>query len=567
MGMSIGTPQHLASDQSVAFRLAREAWEFEAIHRLNYETFVEEIPQHQPNAERRLVDRFHHENTYVIAVRGERVVGMIALRSMRPFSLDGKLPDLDRHLPEGCRPCEIRLLATTADSRQGFVFRGLVRTLARHARSLGHDIAVISGTTRQLRLYAHVGFEPFGPLVGTEDARYQPMRLSLATFRERGRAFLAEPKPEPKPKPMADPSEVPPPLRFLPGPVALRPAVRDAVAREPISHRSAEVAEAVARIGARLRAMTGAHAVHLIPGSGTLANDAVAQAIAGWGGHGIVLSNGVFGDRLVDQARRAGLDFTCVRAPWGAPFDGATLDAAVRATEEVGWIWAAHGETSTGVLNDIALLRAFAARKAARLAIDAVSSLGAAPVDLGGVSLASATSGKALGALPGIAIVLRDDAPLVPRTDAPRAIDLTLHAALDGIPHTISSTLLFALDAALASMSDAAWRERHANTAHLARGVRAGCTDLGFRVVAAAAHFDAVTTLEPPPGRSSVELGAALDARGIELHYRTRELRERNWLQVALMGEHTDAEVRRLLEALAATVRPRSPVQSLQNRR
>jgi hypothetical protein len=76
-----------------------------------------------------------------------------------------------------------------------------------------------------------------------------------------------------------------------------------------------------------------------------------------------------------------------------------------------------------------------------------------------------------------------------------------------------------------------------------------------------------VTTLEPPPGCSSVELGAALDARGIELHYRTRELRERNWLQVALMGEHTDAEVRRLLEALAATVRPRSPVQSLQNRR
>jgi predicted N-acetyltransferase YhbS len=180
MGMSIGTPQHLASDQSVAFRLAREAWEFEAIHRLNYETFVEEIPQHQPNAERRLVDRFHHENTYVIAVRGERVVGMIALRSMRPFSLDGKLPDLDRHLPEGCRACEIRLLATTADSRQGFVFRGLVRTLARHARSLGHDIAVISGTTRQLRLYAHVGFDfrsrPSGSAVARSSPNQSPNR-------------------------------------------------------------------------------------------------------------------------------------------------------------------------------------------------------------------------------------------------------------------------------------------------------------------------------------------------------------------------------------------------------
>ncbi|HRE06968.1 MAG TPA: hypothetical protein PKX00_15250 [Opitutaceae bacterium] len=31
---------------SLHFKLATEAWEFEAIHRLNYRTFVEEIPQH-----------------------------------------------------------------------------------------------------------------------------------------------------------------------------------------------------------------------------------------------------------------------------------------------------------------------------------------------------------------------------------------------------------------------------------------------------------------------------------------------------------------------------------------
>ena len=31
------------------FKFATEDWEFEEIHRLNYKTFVEEIPQHPPN--------------------------------------------------------------------------------------------------------------------------------------------------------------------------------------------------------------------------------------------------------------------------------------------------------------------------------------------------------------------------------------------------------------------------------------------------------------------------------------------------------------------------------------
>ena len=39
-------------------KLAETPAEREQVHRLNYETFVEEIPQHAPNPERRLVDRF-----------------------------------------------------------------------------------------------------------------------------------------------------------------------------------------------------------------------------------------------------------------------------------------------------------------------------------------------------------------------------------------------------------------------------------------------------------------------------------------------------------------------------
>src|SRR5689334_6483758 len=96
------------SEQNLTFKIASEEWEFEAVHALNYKTFVEEIPQHQQSGERRLVDKFHGENTYVICLEGTRLVGMLAMRANRPFSLDSKLPNLDSHLPAGRKVLEVR---------------------------------------------------------------------------------------------------------------------------------------------------------------------------------------------------------------------------------------------------------------------------------------------------------------------------------------------------------------------------------------------------------------------------------------------------------------------------
>ncbi|NNJ25365.1 N-acyl amino acid synthase FeeM domain-containing protein [Alienimonas chondri] len=181
------------------FKIADAPGEFEQIHRLNHRTFVGEIPQHAPQPDGRLIDRFHVENLYAVALRtdaeapgGERVVGMTVLRGRRPFSLDGKLPDLDERLarlPPHRRPCEVRLLAVDPAERSGAAFRGLAETLLSAAVEEGYDLALISGTPRQARLYAHLGFEPFGPRVGTEAAPYQPMFLTPQALRRNRRAF------------------------------------------------------------------------------------------------------------------------------------------------------------------------------------------------------------------------------------------------------------------------------------------------------------------------------------------------------------------------------------------
>jgi hypothetical protein len=125
------------------------------------------------------VDRFHAQNTYLIAVAGERLVGMMAAREQRPFSLDEKLSDLDRYLPPRRKLCEIRLLSVVPAYRNGRVFQGLLTLLLEYASQRHCDLALISGTVRQLNLYHRLGFIPFGPLVGPLKARYQPMYLDL----------------------------------------------------------------------------------------------------------------------------------------------------------------------------------------------------------------------------------------------------------------------------------------------------------------------------------------------------------------------------------------------------
>ena len=211
------------STRTLQFKVATEDWEFEQIHQLNYRTFVEEIPQHQSPGRPRLVDKFHDENTYLICLCGDRVAGMIAARGRRPFSLDQKLPNLDSYLPPGRRICEIRLLSVEKAFRNTQVFRGLAALMWQYGLEHGYDLGVISGTTRQQRLYRHLGFIPFGPQVGTGDAMFQPMYLTLENFEKQAQEILLEPMPVRKA------------ASFLPGPVAIADPVRTGIGSRRIS--------------------------------------------------------------------------------------------------------------------------------------------------------------------------------------------------------------------------------------------------------------------------------------------------------------------------------------------
>lgn len=545
----------MRADPTFRLKIATEDWEFEAIHRLNYQTFVEEIPQHPHNPDGRLVDRFHAENHYVIALQGRQLAGMLALRWHRPFSLDAKVPDLDQYLPAGRRPVEARLLAVAPGCRQTILFAALFEHAAAYCREAGYDLAVISGTTRQLKLYQHLGFIPFGPIVGTAAAPYQPMYLTLENF---GVAIVKSPAL--RRVGAADRSAVSRPANLLPGPVLTTPEVDAAFAAAAISHRSPVFLAQLSGVRRRLCELTGAREVQVLTGSGSLANTVVGAQLSLRDTTGLVMANGEFGERLAGEARRAQLRFDTLRVPWGTSFNLRQIDMLAARLPRGGWLWFVHHETSAGMLNPLDELKSLAAHRGLHVCVDCVSSLGALPVDLQGVHLATGTSGKGLGSYPGLALVFHDYEPHAEPERLPGYIDLGHWAEHASVPHTHSSNLVGALDAALRSVTPTRMARIQENAVWLRSALRAqGCILITPDPVAC----PGIVTIALDDGLTAAEVGTELEQRGFLVNFRSRHMLARNWIQIALLGDPPRAWLENLLPVLRSMRVGRGSVQGV----
>ena len=303
--------------EALVIKFASEDWEFEEINRLNYETFVREIPQHDENEERALQDQFHDENEYLIAIQGQELLGMVAFRDKRPFSLDQKLPDLDSYLPKLDSICEIRLLAIKKKYRSTRIFWMMLKAWENHWDKKGYDLIVASAHSEQMALYKSIGLKSFGPKLGDEPVRFQPMYWTAESFRKSNAYKVI--------KRMKLPVSI---KTFLPGPVNIPSAVLQEYSRAPEYHRTAEFIGVYEDLKSKLSELVSARSTQILMGSGTLGNDVVAAQLSLLDSHGLILRNGEFGNRLLDHAKRHGLKFDVINENWGGVFNGGQVEDA-----------------------------------------------------------------------------------------------------------------------------------------------------------------------------------------------------------------------------------------------
>jgi aspartate aminotransferase-like enzyme len=244
-------------------------------------------------------------------------------------------------------------------------------------------------------------------------------------------------------------------LVMTPGPTALPPEVREAMAR-PIENPDIEPAftEFYRGLLEKLAAVSGTeNDVLVLGGEGMLGLEAGVASLVDAGETVLCLSNGLYGSGFADLVSLAGGRPVVLEGPDDEPLE---LSEVERAVEEHDPVLATmvHCETPTGVLNDLAVLDTLHDAGVITL-VDAVSSLAGTSVPEPDVLLGG--SQKCLSSPPGLSTLSVSDAAWEKVEETEQR---TFYASLepwrdlgDGpvarFPYTHLVSNLYALDASL----------------------------------------------------------------------------------------------------------------------
>jgi aspartate aminotransferase-like enzyme len=201
---------------------------------------------------------------------------------------------------------------------------------------------------------------------------------------------------------------------LIPGPTPLPPRVLQAMGQQMTNHRGPTFGRIMAEMLDGLkRIFQTRHDIIPLVCSGTGGLEAAVVNFLSPGDHILSVNNGHFCERFAEIAERYGVHVDRVMAEWGRPVPPDAIAERLRADagREYRAVLVTQSETSTGVHNDVQATRAMLGDRPALLMVDAVSSLGAIPLqtDPWGVDVVVTGSQKALMSPPGMAFVSVSD--------------------------------------------------------------------------------------------------------------------------------------------------------------
>jgi aspartate aminotransferase-like enzyme len=311
---------------------------------------------------------------------------------------------------------------------------------------------------------------------------------------------------------------------FTPGPTPVPPQVLAAMAEPVVHHRSPDYRPIFRSCLDRLtEVFRTAREPLMFTASGTGAMESAMANLTQPGERIVVVSAGNFGRRWVEIARAFECDVDVVEYEWGEVPAADDLAARLRELGGAKAVLLTHSETSTGVVADVRALAAAAREAGAFSVVDAISSLGAVPVetDAWGIDVVVSGSQKALMTPPGLAFAAASHA-----TDGGRARGYYFDWALNrkaqeqlDAAFTPAVSLVFALDVALGILLEDGLEAAFERHVRLGRACREGAKAMGLELFSPDDDTSAVVTaVKIPDGVDAGEIVLGLrDRFGITL--------------------------------------------------
>ncbi len=316
------------------------------------------------------------------------------------------------------------------------------------------------------------------------------------------------------------------------------PQVLAALGEPVLHHRAPDFRAVYERTLARLREVHRTDwNVLLFTCSGTGAFESAIVNLCSPGERVLAVSAGSFGERWIAMAQGYGCDVQELRYAWGETPSPDDLRRRLDEAGPVSLVLLVHSETSTGDVADVQALARVAREAGALVVVDAVSSLGAVPLEMEdwGLDVVVSGSQKALMTPPGLSTVAVSPAALerashatLPRYyldwERTRAAQAKLDSAF-----TPAVSLVVALDVALGLLLEEGLESAFARHVRLGRACRAGIKALGLDLFSPDEDRAAVVTAaRMPEGLSSTALTRVLrDRHGITIAAGQGELKER----------------------------------------
>jgi alanine-glyoxylate transaminase/serine-glyoxylate transaminase/serine-pyruvate transaminase len=261
----------------------------------------------------------------------------------------------------------------------------------------------------------------------------------------------------------------------------------------------------------------------------------------------VVCVNGVFGQRMVDVAQRAGAAVTTVERPWGEVFDlGQIRDVLQKVRPKV--LGIVHAETSTGAWQPVAELGKLCHEVDTLLLLDTVTSLGGVPVEIDAWGVDAVYSGtqKCLSCPPGLAPVSFSPRGLEAINRRKTKVqswylDMTMVQRYWGeerfYHHTAPITMIYALREALRLVHEEGLEARWSRHLRNHQALKAGLAALGIGYATAEGHqLPMLNAVRIPAGVDDLTTRKRLLAEfGIEIGGGLGDFKGKAW-RVGLMG-------------------------------
>ncbi|MFQ1899795.1 2-aminoethylphosphonate--pyruvate transaminase [Aeromonas veronii] len=301
----------------------------------------------------------------------------------------------------------------------------------------------------------------------------------------------------------------------------------------------------------------------LLQGSGSYVVESVLGSAIGADECLLIINNGAYGARMGEMARCLGLrhhELDCGETTRPEP---AAIEAMLACHPEITHLAMVHCETTTGMLNPLDEVAALCQRRGIRLIVDAMSSFGGIPIDMGhlGIEFLISSANKCIQGVPGFGFVIARRAALAACAGRARSVSLDLHAQWQTMEQqggkwrfTSPTHTVLAFAQALRELDEEGGIEaRHQRYSENQRTLVAGMAALGFAPLLPEQWQSPIITAFYSPAHPDYRFAdfyQRLKAQGFVIY--PGKVSQADCFRIGNIGDVTPERVRDLLAAMAS---------------